>query len=120
MFAPCRPGAPPLPVPCRRAARGGGMHLVTFERRAERRLDLVGPGERVGSMGDAALGFETLDSVTPGARRVGALLQAGSHAGDVVDLNRALAIKLAYDDVGAPEAEADSLLPADTRVFLQR
>ncbi len=96
------------------------MHLVTFERRAERRLDLAGPGERVGSMGDAALGFETLDSVTPGARRVGALLQGGSHTGDVVDLNRALAIKLAYDDVGAPEAEADSLLPADTRLFLQR
>jgi acylpyruvate hydrolase len=96
------------------------MHLVTFERRAEHRLDLPGQGERVGSMGDAALGFETLDGVSLGARRVGALLQGGSHAGDVVDLNRALAIKLAYNDVGAPEAEADSLLPADSRVFLQR
>jgi 2-keto-4-pentenoate hydratase/2-oxohepta-3-ene-1,7-dioic acid hydratase in catechol pathway len=31
----------------------------------------------------------------------------------VVDLNRALAIKLAYDDAGAPEAEADSLVPSD-------
>lgn len=96
------------------------MHLVTFERRA---ADAVGPAslqERVGSMGDAALGFETLEGVTHGARRVGALLPRGDHAGDVVDLNRALAIKLAYDDVGAPEAEADSLLPADTRAFLQR
>jgi 2-keto-4-pentenoate hydratase/2-oxohepta-3-ene-1,7-dioic acid hydratase in catechol pathway len=38
----------------------------------------------------------------------------------VVDLNRALAVKLAYDDGGAPEAEADSLLPADMNGFLRR
>ena len=71
-------------------------------------------------MGDAALGFETLDSVRHGARRLGALLQLGPHAGAVVDLNRALAIKLAYDDVGAPEAEADSMIPTDALAFLRR
>jgi 2-keto-4-pentenoate hydratase/2-oxohepta-3-ene-1,7-dioic acid hydratase in catechol pathway len=97
------------------------MHLVTFERR--RREEPADPGrerERSGSMGDAALGFENLDSVRHGSRRLGALLQLGPHAGAIVDLNRALAIKLAYDDVGAPEAEADSLIPADVLAFLGR
>jgi 2-keto-4-pentenoate hydratase/2-oxohepta-3-ene-1,7-dioic acid hydratase in catechol pathway len=37
----------------------------------------------------------------------------------VVDLNRALAIKLAYDDVGAPEVEANSLVPSDMLSFLR-
>jgi 2-keto-4-pentenoate hydratase/2-oxohepta-3-ene-1,7-dioic acid hydratase in catechol pathway len=96
------------------------MHLVTFEHRGAEAADLASRQERIGSMGDAALGFDTLEGVAPGARRVGALLTRGAHAGSVVDLNRALAIKLAYDDAGAPEAEADSLLPADTRLFLQR
>jgi len=96
------------------------MHLVTFERRASDDGRRPAEGERVGAMGDAALGLESLDSLTVGARRLGAVLGEGSHAGDVVDLNRALAIKLACDDVGAPEAEADSLLPTDARVFLRR
>jgi 2-keto-4-pentenoate hydratase/2-oxohepta-3-ene-1,7-dioic acid hydratase in catechol pathway len=72
------------------------------------------------SMGAAGLGFETLDGVAPGARRLGALLANGAHAGSVVDLNRALAVRLAADDAGAPEAEADSLLPADALAFLRR
>jgi len=46
-------------------------------------------------------------------------MQSGPHAGDVVDLNRALAVKLAFEDVGAPEVEADSLLPANLLEFLQ-
>lgn len=54
-----------------------------------------------------------------GSRRVGALLPAGPHAGDVVDLNLALAIHLASEDAGAPEAEADSLLPHDMCALLR-
>lgn len=71
-------------------------------------------------MGAAALGFETLESVCHGHRRVGAILTSGERAGWVVDLNRALAIKLAASDAGAPEAEADSLLPPDMASFLRR
>jgi 2-keto-4-pentenoate hydratase/2-oxohepta-3-ene-1,7-dioic acid hydratase in catechol pathway len=71
-------------------------------------------------MGEAALGYESLEEMPHGATRLGALLPLGPHAGDVVDLNRALAIKLAFEDVGAPEAAADSLLPSDTREFLGR
>jgi acylpyruvate hydrolase len=67
---------------------------------------------------DAALGFETLDFARPGVTRLGALIPPGPHAGDVVDLNRALAVKLAADDVGVPEAEADSLVPSDIMAFL--
>ena len=77
------------------------MHLVMFERRGPDGAELASRQERVGSMSDAALGFETLEGVAQGARRIGALLTRGAHAGNVVDLNRALAIKLAYDDVAA-------------------
>jgi 2-keto-4-pentenoate hydratase/2-oxohepta-3-ene-1,7-dioic acid hydratase in catechol pathway len=97
------------------------MQLVSFERRdgdgASERPDAPG---RSASLGDAALGYETLDSARPGARRLGAVLPAGPCAGHVVDLNRALAIQLASVDVGAPEAEADSLLPSDVHAFLRR
>ncbi|HEY5658902.1 MAG TPA: fumarylacetoacetate hydrolase family protein [Myxococcota bacterium] len=86
------------------------MQIVTFERR---RAGARGPG----SMRAAVLGFETLEPVRHGARRLGALLSSGTHANLVVDLNRALAVKLATEDVGAPEAEADSLLPADALHF---
>jgi acylpyruvate hydrolase len=55
-----------------------------------------------------------------GARRLGALLGAGPDAGSVVDLARALAVKLALHDAGAPEAEAESLLPSDPLAFLAR
>ena len=89
------------------------MHLITFER-----IHSTAP-RRAASMGDAALGFEALDPVTSGQRRLGAILPVGPYAGDVVDLNRAFAVKLAAEDVGAPEAEADSLLPAEMLAFLR-
>jgi 2-keto-4-pentenoate hydratase/2-oxohepta-3-ene-1,7-dioic acid hydratase in catechol pathway len=91
------------------------MRIVTFERHRSGAQE-TRPG--LGSMGAAALGFETLGAVRHGARRLGALLTQGAHADSVVDLNRALAVKLAMEDVGAPEAEADSLLPADVLHFV--
>jgi acylpyruvate hydrolase len=93
------------------------MHLVTFEQREDGEGQ---PSRREHSIGDATLGFETLESTTVGLRRLGAVVQEGAHAGAVVDLNRALAVKLAQGDGGAPEAEADSLLPAEMLAFLRR
>jgi 2-keto-4-pentenoate hydratase/2-oxohepta-3-ene-1,7-dioic acid hydratase in catechol pathway len=98
------------------------MRLVVFERRGDgghgrgRRRE-TDPGH---SMGAAALGFETLEGVTQGQRRIGALLDGAGQADTVVDLNRALAVKLAAEDAGAPEAEADSLVPAQISLFLRR
>jgi acylpyruvate hydrolase len=96
------------------------LHLVTFER-------LEGREYRVAERGDdslhgelAALGLELGQSGSAGARRVGALLPPGPNAGEVVDLNRALAVLYALEDVGAPEAQADSLLPTDTHAFLRQ
>lgn len=89
------------------------MHLVSFER--ARRAPPSGA-----SIGAAGLGFEALEGVTQGSRRLGAVLGAGARAGCIVDLNRALAVKLASEDVGAPEAEARSLLPGDALGFLRR
>ena len=93
------------------------MRLLTFERCSP------GSGPRGGqaehSMSDVGLGFEDFESTIPGTHRLGALIQLGPNAGAVVDLNRALAVKLVGEDVGAPEAEADSLLPPDMLAFLQ-
>jgi 2-keto-4-pentenoate hydratase/2-oxohepta-3-ene-1,7-dioic acid hydratase in catechol pathway len=92
------------------------MQLVSFERReAESASERPDAARR-----SASLGFESLDTTRPGTRRLGAVLPAGPHAGSIVDLNRALAIQLADQDVGAPEAEADSLLPSDMQAFLRR
>ena len=96
------------------------MQLVVFERLDDRSLPPEAAAREVGSMGAAALGFETLEAVYHGHRRLGAILADGPSAGAVVDLNRALAVKLASGDAGAPEAEADSLLPADMASFLRR
>jgi acylpyruvate hydrolase len=90
------------------------MHLVTFERSSADKTQ-----NDTGALGDAAMGFESLEPVRPGSRRLGAVLSVGTYAGWVVDLNRALAIKLAYDDVGAPEVEANSLVPSDMLSFLR-
>ena len=89
------------------------MQLVSFEREAS------APHPRA-SIGAAGLGYEALEGVTQGARRLGALLADGPSAGSIVDLNRALAVKLAAQDAGAPEAEANSLLPADALAFARR
>jgi 2-keto-4-pentenoate hydratase/2-oxohepta-3-ene-1,7-dioic acid hydratase in catechol pathway len=96
------------------------VQLVVFERREEAGAPRKVVSGVTGSMGLAALGFETLEAVCHGHRRVGALLTSGDRAGWVVDLNRALAVKLAACDAGAPEAQADSLLPADMTSFLRR
>jgi len=90
------------------------MHLVTFERSRARKAP-----KDTGSLSDAVMGFETLEPVRPGSRRLGAVVPAGSYAGWLVDLNRALAVKLAYDDVGAPEVEADSMVPSDLLSLLR-
>jgi acylpyruvate hydrolase len=93
------------------------MRLLTFERCSPG----VGPrgGQAEHSMSDLGLGFEDFEPTTPGSHRLGALIQLGPNAGAVVDLNRALAVKLVGEDVGAPEAEADSLVPPDMLAFLQ-
>ena len=93
------------------------MHLVTFE---QHEPSDESEREAHGKLADAALGFETLEFSRPGVRRFGVVIPPGPHAGDVIDLNRALAVKLAYDDVGAPEAEADSLLPSSMHAYLKR
>jgi acylpyruvate hydrolase len=90
------------------------MHLVTFERSSAHETQ-----SDTGALADGAMGFESLEPVRPGSRRLGAVLSVGTYAGWVVDLNRALAIKLAYDDVGAPEVEANSLVPSDMLSFLR-
>jgi len=90
------------------------MHLVTFERASAHKAL-----SDTGALGDAAMGFESLEPVRPGSRRLGAIVSVGTYAGWVVDLNRALAIKLAFDDVGAPEAEANSMVPSDMLSFLR-
>ena len=99
------------------------MHLVTFQLQEE--WPGGTGGERAGhpvaaaSITDANLGLTTLEVTLPGGDLLGALIPAGPHSGDVVDLNRALAVRLAAQDVGAPEAEADSLLPRSMLAFLQ-
>ncbi len=90
------------------------MHLVTFERSCAHTIP-----NHSGSLGDAVMGFESLEPVRPGSRRLGAVVSIGTYAGWLVDLNRSLAIKLAYDDVGAPEVEADSMVPSDMLSFLR-
>lgn len=90
------------------------MHLVTFERPSDHST----PNDS-GALGDAAMGFESLEPVRPGSRRLGAVVSIGTYAGWLVDLNRSLAIKLAYDDVGAPEVEANSMVPSDMLSFLR-
>lgn len=93
------------------------MQIVTFERREDREAHEAGHEP---SLSGAAAGFEALEPTAPGSRRLGSILASGEYAGAVVDLNRALAIRLAQEDAGAPEAEADSLLPADVLAFLRR
>jgi acylpyruvate hydrolase len=83
------------------------MHLVSFQRGQPRRAD-----------GDTRL--DALEYAQSREVRLGALVPSGTRAGDVIDLNRALSVELAGMDAGAPEAEADSLLPADMQQWLER
>jgi len=87
------------------------MRLVGFERR--------GKGATRAGAGETPA-FDPMEAGRPGARRLGAWLDEGPAAGHILDLNRALAMKAALDDVGAPEAYADALLPADALAFLRR
>jgi len=93
------------------------VQLVTFERRDAGEAPA---GRREHSLRDGMAGLVALEPAALGARRLGSIVPSGEHAGAVVDLNRALAIKLAEEDAGAPEAEADSLLPTDMIAFLRR
>lgn len=96
------------------------MQLVTFERRGDGRAHGAGPPALHASLEASAPGLNLVDDRPRGVRRLGALVPSGPRAGDVVDLNRALALALALDDVGAPEAQAESLLPPGALAFLRR
>jgi 2-keto-4-pentenoate hydratase/2-oxohepta-3-ene-1,7-dioic acid hydratase in catechol pathway len=95
------------------------MRIVSFERttRGGRGTE---PSARSEALGDAGFALDAFEPVGRGARRLGALIPAGPDAGSIVDLSRALAVKLALGDAGAPEAEAASLIPADAVAFLAR
>jgi 2-keto-4-pentenoate hydratase/2-oxohepta-3-ene-1,7-dioic acid hydratase in catechol pathway len=98
------------------------VHLVCFEHRhpAPGARGTAAHGREGASGERAAPNLDALEASWPGRRRLGALLAEGPRAGDVVDLNSAFAVELALRDVGAPEAEADSLLPSDPMLFLER
>ena len=96
------------------------MHLVTFERVAPEGGHRSERLDQRETMREKGRSLDAIETSRPGSRRLGAVLPAGPSAGDVVDLNRALALKLAFNDVGAPEVEADSLVPSDALRFLQR
>jgi len=95
------------------------VHLVTFERRAPTAGAPPPPGKRRRGRGSVPR-LELGEAGGVGARRLGALVPSGPRAGDVVDLNRALALRSSLDDAGAPEAEADCLIPSDALAFLRR
>jgi len=98
------------------AAEGeGALQLVTFERREV-------PSTHLDSYGSARppAAFRNLELGRLGRLRLGALIEAGPHAGDVVDVNRALVLMLLEGDHGAPEVEADSQVPSEMRAFLGR
>ena len=57
------------------------MQLVVFERLDDRSLPPEALAHDTGSMGAAALGFETLEAVYHGHRRLGGLLASGASAG---------------------------------------
>jgi len=83
------------------------MRIVSFERvrrdaESAPRASALGAGGRI-----------LEEPLGRGGHRLGALLGE-----DVVDLNLALALRLALDDAPAPEAEADSRIPADPIAFL--
>lgn len=70
--------------------------------------------------GEGSLELATFLDPDRGVRRIGARLSGGDAGDHLLDLNLALARKLEAEDAGAPEAEADSLLPPDMRALLAR
>jgi 2-keto-4-pentenoate hydratase/2-oxohepta-3-ene-1,7-dioic acid hydratase in catechol pathway len=94
------------------------MRIVTFERVARRREARTSPG--LEALGAAGFALDGALARAAGGRRLGAVIPAGPDAGAIVDLSRALAVKLAQGDAGAPEAEAESLIPGDAIAFLAR
>ncbi|TMA29658.1 MAG: fumarylacetoacetate hydrolase family protein [Deltaproteobacteria bacterium] len=97
------------------------MRIVSFEqsaRKPARSARECAPSSGLEVLGAAGVALETLGPLARGRRRLGALIPAGPDAGAVVDLSRALAVKLALEDAGAPEAEAESLIPSDPVAFL--
>ncbi len=94
------------------------MRIVSFERSARRARGAV-PSAGLDVLGRTGLALSS-ELFAPGARRLGALISSGPDTGAVVDLTRALAVKLAQGDAGAPEAEAESLIPSDPIAFLAR
>jgi hypothetical protein len=69
-------------------------------------------------LGAAGFALDAIGPAARGARRLGALIAAGPDAGAVVDLSGALAVKLALEDAGAPEAVAESQIPSVPIAFL--
>jgi 2-keto-4-pentenoate hydratase/2-oxohepta-3-ene-1,7-dioic acid hydratase in catechol pathway len=95
------------------------MRLVAFERRGPVR------SSRSGEVHDAFRGMEDLDLASAGGPRIGCWIEAIEDEGggppyEIVDLHRALALQLATEDSGAPEAEAESQLPAEPMAFLRQ
>ena len=95
------------------------MRLVAFERRGSAR------SARSGEVHDAFLGMEDLDQGRAAGPRIGCQVDpieddAGGPPYEIVDLHRALALQLATQDSGAPEAEAESQLPAEPMAFLRQ
>jgi 2-keto-4-pentenoate hydratase/2-oxohepta-3-ene-1,7-dioic acid hydratase in catechol pathway len=93
------------------------MRIVSFERSGRRARESA--PSALETLGAAGFAFDGAP-LARGARRLGALIASGPDAGAVVDLSRALAVKLALEDAGAPEVEAESLIPADPLTFLSR
>jgi 2-keto-4-pentenoate hydratase/2-oxohepta-3-ene-1,7-dioic acid hydratase in catechol pathway len=95
------------------------MRLVAFERRGPTR------SVRSGEVHDAFRGMEDLEEGGAGGPRIGCWIDAledgaGGPPYEILDLHRALALQLATQDAGAPEAQATSLLPAEPMAFLRR
>jgi 2-keto-4-pentenoate hydratase/2-oxohepta-3-ene-1,7-dioic acid hydratase in catechol pathway len=93
------------------------MRIVSFERSARAAREHM-PSAGSEALGAAGFALDAFELVARGSRRLGALIPDGPDAGSIVDLSRALAVKLALGDAGAPEAEAASLIPADALAFL--
>jgi acylpyruvate hydrolase len=96
------------------------MRLVTFERTTLPRGRRHGPS---GELGEAFRGLEDFDEPARRGPRIGAQLamEGAPSGGDcILDLQRALALRLATEDHPAPDAEAEATLPSEPLAFLRR